>query len=261
MFTINLEKELINQKASLVTPEELLYIKEYEKLEKLNIDTSVYERLGIETVKQGKGKKIGMDQLKKDTLKFDQSRVFHISQIKETCDKYYLRFLPSCLYKGAVDDQLPLKIQTFETAHRVRLDGGEKRLRRFTYGIAVDDCNAFIMAPASSFKLQERPKDPLLFYKINKEYYYLIHKWGNDLSIANRIKGLWHSTTPVALLYILFIVFTIIWFALIGDGSQHTTFAKISFSVACSLITSLLVTLFIIMPGLIKPNEYDSHLS
>jgi hypothetical protein len=37
-----------------------------------------------------------------------------------------------------------------------------------------------IVAPSKLFKLKNAD-DPLLFVPIGNEYYYLIHKWGNDL--------------------------------------------------------------------------------
>lgn len=52
--------------------------------------------------------------------------------------------------------------------------------------------NTFIVAPAENFALQERPKDPLFFYEINDEYFYLIHKWGNDLNVFRRIAA-WYK--------------------------------------------------------------------
>ena len=36
------------------------------------------------------------------------------------------------------------------------------------------------MAPSVLFRL-EKKDDPLLFVPLGNEYYYLIHKWGNDL--------------------------------------------------------------------------------
>jgi len=41
------------------------------------------------------------------------------------------------------------------------------------------------MAPSKLFKLKN-PDDPLLFAPIGNGYYYLIHKWGNDLHPLRR---------------------------------------------------------------------------
>jgi hypothetical protein len=118
-----------------------------------------------------------INSLKQETIGFNQERVFHISQIQNICEKYYLRFLNIKHYKGSVDNQIPFKITTFETAH-------DKKCQQK---------DMYIIAPAKSFQLEEKPKDPLLFYKINDDYFYLIHKWGNDLSIFNRLKSIFSN--------------------------------------------------------------------
>jgi len=39
-----------------------------------------------------------------------------------------------------------------------------------------------VMAPSSRFKLCDSEVDPLLFVPLGNDWYYLVHKWGNDLS-------------------------------------------------------------------------------
>ena len=41
------------------------------------------------------------------------------------------------------------------------------------------------MAPSKLFEL-ENYDDPLLFASLGDGYYYLIHKWGNDLSFLEK---------------------------------------------------------------------------
>lgn len=171
MTTINLEKALIKENKKLATPTELLRIKEYDKFHNLE-SNDVLERVGLNyAIKSGKGIKDRISRKKQQTEKFSQERVFHISQIKAICEKYCLRFLSTDYYSGTIDEDLPVKISTFEIAHNVK----------------CDKYNTKIVAPIKSFKLQAKPKDPLMFYEINDEYYYLIHKWGNDLSIGRSL--------------------------------------------------------------------------
>lgn len=196
-MTIDLEKELLKQNKKVLSARELLRVAEYEKQTHL-VSNQILERLGMnETIKRGKSIKEDANKKAAETQKFNQERVFHISQIESLCMKYYLRFLPIKYYKGSVDEHLPYKIGTFELAHGVRLN------QETTH----------IVAPKESFRLEERPKDPLLFYKINEKYFYLVHKWGNDLSITNRLKSLfsnvwvsffsaWALTTAIG--YLLF---------------------------------------------------------
>lgn len=174
---INLEKELLSQNKRLMLPEELLVVREYERQTTLE-DDAVLTRMGLNrTIRAGKEIKSRVNSKRQQSEKFDQSRVFHISQIEGICKKYYLRFLPTHHYQGTIDADLPTKITTFEIAH----------------GFTCTDSNTFIIAPKESFKLEEKPKDPLMFYRINDEYFYLIHKWGNDLSLTRRMMPLLSS--------------------------------------------------------------------
>ncbi|WP_395062778.1 hypothetical protein [Flavobacterium sp.] len=43
------------------------------------------------------------------------------------------------------------------------------------------------MAPSKAFNLKKYD-DPLLFAPIGNDYYYLIHKWGNDLAWYKNFK-------------------------------------------------------------------------
>jgi hypothetical protein len=119
MIKINLEEELMKTNKEIVSSRELLFVKEYDKIG--DIDCSALERVGITTVQTGKSIIAKNHLLLNETKKFNQSRIFHISQIKDVCLKYNLRFLHSCLYRGSVDDQLLLKIGTFETAYGIKL--------------------------------------------------------------------------------------------------------------------------------------------
>lgn len=198
-MTINLEKELIRQNRRVAMPAELLAIREFEQNAGL-IENDALERVGLTTqIRKGKEIKDRLSSKRKETDNFKQERVFHISQISALCHKYDLRFLPSVLFKGQIDSVLATKIVNFEAAYKVTCRGGNEEYasssdimqdyyRKFNDG---EFPNTFIVAPAESFALQERPKDPLFFYEINDEYYYLVHKWGNDLNIFRRIAAWW----------------------------------------------------------------------
>ncbi|ESU25325.1 hypothetical protein FLJC2902T_31330 [Flavobacterium limnosediminis JC2902] len=95
-----------------------------------------------------------------DLLETD--RIFHISQIKATCIDYRLRFLDSNLYKVPFPEEVITEIKHLEKAHHTELG------------------NFKLMAPSKVFELKKYD-DPILFAPIGNGYYYLIHKWGNDL--------------------------------------------------------------------------------
>jgi len=100
--------------------------------------------------------------------KLESSKIYHIKQIEQICINYRLRFLDSKYFKGKLPYEAISKIKTLEEEHETDLRGFK------------------IMAPSKLFKL-ENADDPLLFAPIGNDYYYLIHKWGNDLSPFRRI--------------------------------------------------------------------------
>lgn len=193
MFTVNLEKKLIKENKKLFSPKELLIIEESDKLTQVN-DEHILERTGFgNNLIEGRRMKERSMKLKTATKKFNQERVFHISQIQSICMKYYLRFLNVHFYSGSIPTDLATKISTFEIA----------------YDLNCKETDLFIVAPKTSFKLEAKPKDPLLFYRINDEYYYLIHKWGNDLNVFRRLKALLSNNGPTIL--VLFLILVMPW--------------------------------------------------
>ena len=92
----------------------------------------------------------------------ESSQIFHIDDIKNLCINYRLRFLGSHFFKGDFPEEAISEIRNLENKH----------------GIALKDFK--IVAPAKLLKL-ENADDPLLFAPMGNDYFYLIHKWGNDL--------------------------------------------------------------------------------
>lgn len=92
----------------------------------------------------------------------DTQKIFHISHIQKLCIDYRLRFLPSGFFKGDIPEEAISRVKELEAAH-------ETSLRGF-----------YLMAPSKNFRLKNAD-DPLLFAAMGNGYYYLIHKWGNDL--------------------------------------------------------------------------------
>ena len=92
----------------------------------------------------------------------ETNRIFHLDDIYKICVDYRLRFLDSRLFKAQIPYEALLEIKRLENDHNTGLKGFK------------------IIAPSKLFKL-ENADDPLLFAPIGNDYYYLIHKWGNDL--------------------------------------------------------------------------------
>lgn len=118
----------------------------------------------------------GANNLNFDLLETD--KIHHISQIKDVCIDYRLRFLDQMYFKGDLPKEALDKISSIEKEHNTILTGFK------------------IMAPSVLFRLK-KTDDPLLFVPLGNDYYYLIHKWGNDLSPFRKLmmwpfKNIWN---------------------------------------------------------------------
>lgn len=92
----------------------------------------------------------------------ESQRIYHISDIKELCVTYRLRFLDAHFFKGEFPEEAISEIRRLEKAHDISLG------------------NFKIVAPAKLLKL-ENADDPLLFASMGNDYFYLVYKWGRDL--------------------------------------------------------------------------------
>ncbi len=92
----------------------------------------------------------------------ERQNIFHLKQIEKICVDYRLRFLDSKYFKGKFPNEALAQIKYLENKHEITLDGYK------------------IIAPSKMFIL-EKADDPLLFAPMGNDYFYLIHKWGNDL--------------------------------------------------------------------------------
>ena len=100
--------------------------------------------------------------------KMDSNKIFHEKTIQKICVDYRLRFLDTNYFKGEYPDELNHIISDIENDHNTILK------------------NYKIIAPSKLFKLRS-PDDPLLFAPIGNGYYYLIHKWGNEMNRLRKI--------------------------------------------------------------------------
>jgi hypothetical protein len=130
----------------------------------------------------------------------ESDKIYHIDQIKKICVTYRLRFLDSRFFKGELPYEAISKIKQLEKNHNITLSGFK------------------IMAPSKLFKL-ENYDDPLLFAPIGNGYYYLIHKWGNDLSPYRKIL-MWPFKNFENFVFCVFIL-SMFLTGLIPDGTFH----------------------------------------
>jgi hypothetical protein len=112
---------------------------------------------------------------------FDQletHNIYHLEQIRDVCIRFRLRFLDLKYFKNKLPESALEAVNSIEAKHNTVLTDFK------------------IMAPSVLFRL-ERKDDPLLFVPIGNGYYYLIHKWGNDLHPMRSIlmwpfKNIWN---------------------------------------------------------------------
>lgn len=119
-----------------------------------------------------------------DLLETD--KIYTIGQIKKICIDYRLRFLDSRYFKSEISNSAIAKIKELESMHATEIKGFK------------------IMAPSRLFKLEDRD-DPLLFAPIGNGYFYLVHKWGNDLHPFRKLL-VWPFKSIVNLTFFMILV-------------------------------------------------------
>ena len=148
--------------------------------------------LHSELIKSKRISKIKID-LDYNPDKIDSNRLFHVDQIRKICIDYRLRFLDFNFFKGGVPDEAYTKLKEFELNHPDL------------------DLNIKMMAPTKLFQL-ENYDDPLMFVSLGNNYYYLIHKWGNDMSYYRKLfmwpfKNIYNILIYIAIISLLFTSF------------------------------------------------------
>lgn len=110
----------------------------------------------------------------------DPDRVYDLTTIQELCIRYRLRFLEGALYKGGIPGQALY---------------GMRQLEREA-GQAVT--SYMVMAPSAQFRLCDSEADPLLFVPLGNDRYFLVARWGKDLTPL-RAAAFWSVRTPLHL--------------------------------------------------------------
>ena len=124
-----------------------------------------------------------------DFDRLETHRIFHLNQIKKVCVDYRLRFLDLKYFKGNIPAEGIEKITRLEKEHQTTLEGFK------------------VMAPSVLFRLK-KTDDPLLFVPLGNDYFYLIHKWGDDLSFLRKawawpFKNIWNLLVTILIISFL----------------------------------------------------------
>lgn len=156
--------------------------------------------------------------------------------IKKLAVDYRLRLLPSNLYIGQIDPLLPSVMNQFVRDHEI----SQEHVKN----------NFYVLAPAKSFKLQERPVDPIMFYQIEDGKFAFVWKWGNDLTLFRKIlyfpiRNGWTFLTPLVILtYYLVHVCTHSYFIL----NEHVSYVDAVFREA--VIGSIVMSTVLLVLGM-----------
>ncbi len=186
----NIEKKLIQLKRKDSDEVSRTLLAEVQEI--LNADSECRARIekNINGGKNGVVNAFDFDLLETD-------RIYHLNQIKITCIDYRLRFLDSKYFKGEIPPEAVSKIKRLEQQHNIEVNGFK------------------IMAPSKLFKLEDKD-DPLLFVPIGNNYFYLIHKWGNDLQPLR--KWLMWPFKSIVNLSLLIVLISYLVSALVPEG-------------------------------------------
>lgn len=138
--------------------------------------------------------------------------IYHINQIKYICIDYRLRFLDAKYFKGEIPKEAIHKIKHLEKTHNIEVKGFK------------------IIAPSKLFKLEDK-NDPLLLVPIGNDYFYLIHKWGNDLHPLRKL-FMWPFKNIVNLTVLVLLISFLVTL-LVPNGLFSKTNSSAEFWVLC----------------------------
>ena len=155
----NIEKQLLKYRNKRLGEEAIM-----DEVERIFLENEKHRAEIIATLNE---------ESEENTNNFDLAflkteNIFHVNDIQKLCITYRLRFLDSRYFKGTFPEEAISEIRQLEKAHKITLK------------------NFKIVAPAKLLKL-ENADDPLLFAPMGNGYFYLVHKWGNDLHPFRKI--------------------------------------------------------------------------
>ena len=180
-----------------------------------------------------------------DLVTYNENDVYDLKSIKSIAVKYRLRFLPTKYFKNEIPQEAIFKTKSLEKKNNTSIK------------------NFHILAPATSFDLEDVNKDPLLFAPLKNGKYLLIHQWGTDLAWYKKLSALPFRSLESILISIGFValflsLITPTWLILNSAEIDMGYFGyhRIAwFLYAYILISS--ITTFICFSQNIYPSEYQ----
>lgn len=157
---VDLKKELEAGRRRRESREESGTLDAFKKL--LTEDDEVDERVIFNVFDQGIVKNYNLSLL-------DSERIYNLSDIKQLCVEYRLRFLDASLFRNEIPYEAISEIKRIQRVQDLELT------------------NFKILAPAAMFNLERKDRDPLLFLTLGNGSFYLIHKWGGEISLFRKL--------------------------------------------------------------------------
>ncbi len=154
-----------------------------------------------------KGQQAGLPVNSFDFDRLDPSRIYHLRHIRKICIDYRLRFLDLAFFKPSLPREATAAIEALEAHHATRLE------------------HLKIIAPSRLFKLEDQD-DPLLFVPMGNDYFYLVHKWGNDLHPLRRLLVWPFKSLPNLLLLLVLLSYLATLLIPGGLFSKHNSAAE-----------------------------------
>lgn len=176
----NLETELLSERKKFKPETDIL--EEVAVILRENETERQLIKATIATENHSDSNAFVFDQLESD-------KIFHLQQIRTVAIDYRLRFLPSHFFKDGIPEEAISRISRLEKIHNIKLEGFK------------------ILAPTKAFQLLSYD-DPLLFAPIGNNYYYLIHRWGIDITptrkwLVRPFKNLWNFVVSCLLVSVI----------------------------------------------------------
>jgi hypothetical protein len=199
-----LEKKAQKEKTIFDPVKEVKLLMESNDMEKARILRGLSSNSQFKRAEELIGKQLDLEKLENS---YD-GRVYTLDQIRDLCVDYNLRFLSAQYFTGGFDVEVAGKIIEFSNKTKAPID--DYSLRR----------DYFIMAPEEMFTLKEikhipkKELDPAIFYRIDRNHYRLVHKWGNDFTIFRLLTGFrfrswwhhqWFNTVMVLPIFLLIV--------------------------------------------------------
>lgn len=239
MIKVNVEKELDAKRKQSIDGNQIVdsaklllagdHAKERDLLKKIGLGHQIYK---TET-------QVGVNLERESIENKFEGKVFTEDEIKSLCLDYNLRFLSTKYFKGNIDLEIGVKIRHFFEKNKLNANTG-----------GIDTDSFYIMAPKKAFNLEDRPKpppvsqDPVLFYKPNRndDKYLMVHKWGNEFTVARLIGGMMNRSVWIHLAFVWAIsaCITNIGYAMFGN---YSPFTDLMFGVISGFVYTFIYTM------------------